>query len=355
MKIIGCDFHTRQQQIEMLDRETGEIVQLRLEHHNGEAKRFYQQLSGAVIVGIEATGYTRWFEQMLAELGHELWVGDAAKIRASVVRKQKNDERDAAHILELLVQDRFPRIWMPTPAERDLRQLVLHRVKLVQIRTKVMNQLQALAMGQGLCRRKKLWSKVGRAELEGLPLGPWASRRRKELLELLEQLDKPIAELLQAAQEQAAAHPAAARLMTHPGVGPLTSLSFVLTIGEVERFAHSRQVSSYLGLDPRLDCSASRLRMGAISKQGSSTTRWLLVEAGQTAARKDPQLRRLYQRLKFRRGSQIAKVAVARRLAVRLYWMLRSQANYQDLVAQLVRMRGSSGSAVMEAVGPSRG
>lgn len=355
MKIIGCDFHTRQQQIEMLDRETGEIVQLRLEHHNGEARRFYEQLCGPVIVGIEATGYTRWFERMLAELGHELWVGDAAQIRASVVRKQKNDERDATHLRKLMSENRFPKIWMPTVAERDLRQLVLHRVKLVQMRTKVMNQLHAIAMGQGLCRKRKLWSKAGRAELEALALDPWAARRRKELLELLDQMEKPIAELDVAVEKQAAAHPAAARLMTHPGVGPLTSLSFALTIGEVGRFQRSRQVSSYLGLDPRLNCSADRMRIGSISKQGNSTTRWLLVEAGQTAARKDAELRRLYQRLKFRRGSQIAKVAVARRLAVRLYWMLRRQSDYQELRAQLVRLRGSSSSAVMEAVGPSRG
>ena len=354
MKIIGCDFHTRQQQIEMLDTETGEIVQLRLEHHNGEARRFYEQLRGPVIVGIEATGYTRWFEQMLAELGHELWVGDAAQIRAAVVRKQKNDERDATHLRRLLSEGRFPKIWMPTVAERDLRQLVLHRVKLVQMRTKVMNQLQAMAMGQGLCRKKKLWSKAGRQELEALALEPWASRRRKELLELLDQMEKPIAELDDAVEKQAAAHPAAARLMTHPGVGPLTSLAFALTIGEVERFRRSRQVSSYLGLDPQLNSSADRVRIGSISKQGSSTTRWLLVEAGQTAARKDAELRRLYQRLKFRRGSQIAKVAVARRLAVRLYWMLRSRADYGELLAQLVRLRGSSSNAVMEAVDPSR-
>ncbi len=353
MKIIGCDFHTRQQQVAMLDRETGEFVQRRLEHANGEARRFYEQLSGPVLVGIEATGYTRWFERMLSELGHELWVGDAARIRASVVRKQKNDRLDAKYLLDLLIEERFPKIWMPSLAERDLRQLVLHRVKLVQMRTKVMNQLHALAMGEGLCRKKKLWSERGRAELAALTLGPWASRRRKELLELLDYLERPIAELRREIERQAAAHPAAARLMTHPGVGPLTSLAFVLTIGEVERFKRARQVSGYLGLDPKMNCSASRMRIGPISKQGSSTTRWLLVEAGQSAARKDEDLRRLYRRLKFRRGSQIAKVAVARRLAVRLYWMLRSQSNYRELEARLVRMRGSSGSGVMEAVVPS--
>src|SRR5450755_2432868 len=101
MMIIGCDLHTRYQQIAMLDTDTGELVERRLEHENGEARAFYSALLGPVRVGIEATGYTHWFEDLLAELGHELWMGDAAKIRASVIRKQKTDARDAAHRREL--------------------------------------------------------------------------------------------------------------------------------------------------------------------------------------------------------------------------------------------------------------
>lgn len=226
------------------------MVEQRLEHENGEARTFYAQLPKPVRVGIEATGYTQWFEQMLAELGHGLWVGDAAEIRASVVRKQKTDSRDAADILELLVQERFPRIWTPTPAERDVRPLVLHRVKLVQMRTKVMNQLHAMAMGQGLCRKKKLWTTVGRQELEALRLRPWASRRRQELLQLLDQLQSSIGEWDRAVQQQAAGNRAAVLLMAHPGVGPVTSLSFVLTLGPSSRFRRGRQVASYLGLHP---------------------------------------------------------------------------------------------------------
>ncbi len=348
MRIIGCDFHPRQQQVALLDTDSGELVERQLQHENGEAARFYKQLPRPVRVGIEATGYTQWFERLLESLGHELWFGDAAAIRASVVRRQKNDQRDAAHILQLLVENRFPRIWVPTPAERDLRQLLLHRVKLVQMRTKVMNQLHALAMSEGVCRKNKLWNQAGRRELEALPLGPWAERRRRELLVWLDQWKAPIAELDRAAEQQAAAHPQARLLMTHPGVGPLTALSFVLTVGPVERFPRSRQLSGYLGLDPKMHASGQHTRIGSISKQGNSTVRWLLVEAGQTAARRDAELRRLYQRLKFRRGSQIAKVAVARRLAVRLYWMLRSQVDYAGLTTQLVRLRGSSSSAVRE-------
>lgn len=345
MKIVGCDLHTRYQQIAMLDEETGELVERRLEHENGEACTFYASLQGPVRVGIEATGHTRWFERMLAELGQELWMGDAAQIRASMVRKQKTDARDAAHLLELLLSGRFPRLWRPTMAERDLRQLVWHRQKLVWMRNAVGNQLHALAMGEGVCRKKKLFSKKGRAELESLALDRWASRRRQELLRMLDQLDASLEEFDQAVAEQAEQNQAARLLMTHPGVGPVTSLAFVLTLGPVERFRRSKQVVSYLGLNPREHSSGGRQRMGSISKQGNPMMRSLLVEAGHTAARLDAELRQDYQRLKLRRGSGVAKVAIARKLAIRMYWMLRSQANY----AQLVRMQGSPRGTLVQA------
>ncbi len=210
---------------------------------------------------MKATGHTRWFERMLAELGHELWIGDAAQIRASVVRKQKTDARDAAHLLELLLSERFPRIWGPTMAERDLRQLVWPRQKLVWMRNAVGNQLHALAMGEGVCRKKKLFTKKGRAaELESLGLGVWASYRRQELLTMLDRFDGSLGELDRAVAEQAEQNAAAVLLMTHPGVGPVTSLAFVLTLGPVERFERSKQVVSYLGLNPREHSSGGRQR-----------------------------------------------------------------------------------------------
>jgi len=210
MLIIGCDFHTRYQQIAMAREETGELlVERRLDHASGEAHAFYRSLQSSqepVRVGIEATGPIHWFERLLADLGYELWIGDSAKIRASEVRKQKTDERDAALILDLLLAKRFPRIWVPTPAQRDLRQLLWHRHKLVSMRTMLGNQLHALAMSQGLCRKKKLFTKKGRVELVSLGLAPWASRRREELLKLLDQLEPPIAELDRAVLEEAKRH-----------------------------------------------------------------------------------------------------------------------------------------------------
>ena len=343
MNIMGCDLHTRYQVVAWIEKETGEIMTRRLEHESGEVRAFYAQWPRGARVGVEATFPALWFERLLAECGHELWVGDAARIRASEVRQQKTDTRDAEHMLDLLLAGHFPRIWVPSLAERDLRQLLVHRMKLVRTRTAVKNQLHALAIGQGVCRKRKLWSARGRAELEGLALLPWASRRRRELLEWLARLEGPIGELDRAVEEEARKREEALRLMTHPGVGPVVSLAYVLTLGPVERFPNSRKVVSYLGLNPREHSSGGRQRLGAISKQGNSMMRWLLVEAAQTAARLDPELHRAYQRLKFRRASGVAKVAIARRLAVRLYWMLRAQRNY----AQLVRTSGSPSSAVV--------
>jgi len=344
MKIVGCDLHTRYQQIAMLDEETGELIERRLEHASGEAEEFYRQLTRPVRVGVEATGYTRWFERMLAQLGHELWVGDAARIRASAVRKQKTDARDAAQLLELLLTGRFPRLWRPSVGERDLRHLLWHRQKLVWMRNAVGNQLHALAMGEGICRKKKLFTKKGRCELQGLQLDPWASRRRQELLGMLDQIDASVEQFDQAVSQEAAQRSAAVLLMTHPGVGPVTSLAFVLMVGPVDRFQRSKQLVSYLGLNPREHSSGGRQKLGSISKQGNPMLRGLLVEAGHTAARLDAELRQDYQRLKLRRGGSVAKVAIARKLAVRMYWMLRRQMNY----TQLVRMQGSSRGTLVQ-------
>lgn len=135
MIIIGCDFHTRFQQIAMLDPTTGEIVERRLEHATSEAEKFYASLPGPARVGVEATIRAQWFKRVLSRHGHELWIGDAAAIGAARVRKQKTDSRDALHILDLLLTNRFPQIWMPSQAERDLRHLLRHRHKLVGYRT----------------------------------------------------------------------------------------------------------------------------------------------------------------------------------------------------------------------------
>jgi transposase len=294
MMIVGVDYHPSFQQIAFLLEEIGECGEQRLDHDRGEAERFYRDLKQRGIrvrVGMEATGYSRWFERLLAELDFELWIGDPAEIKAKRVKKQKTDRKDAEFLLKLMREDRFPRIWAPSPENRDLRQLLWHRHRLVQMRTRIMNQLQALAMNEGQRWKSKLWSKQGRTELEKLALAPWASRRRRELLELLDRLNPTIEELARAVEQEVRKRPEVLRLMTHPGVGPITALAFVLIIGTPERFARGKQIGTYVGMVPSEDSSGDKQRLGHISKQGSSLLRYLLVEAAQAATRFNPHWR----------------------------------------------------------------
>jgi transposase len=332
MIIIGCDFHPSWQQIAWLDSETGEAGDRKLVHAEGEAKQFYQRLAHPALIGMEATGNSQWFIELVEDLGHAIWIGDAAQIRASYVRKQKTDKRDAAHLLKLVVEGRFPRLWTPNREQRDLRQLVLHRHKLVQIRSRVKNELQHLSMNKGMQRKRRLWSQVGMQLLRELPLKPWAAHRREDLLGLLAMLDRQVGALDEAVERAAKDHPQARLLMTHPGVGPNTALAYVLTMGDVSRFARGKQVASYLGLIPREETSGGRQKLGAISKQGNRLLRSLLVEVSHTVVRCDPQLRREYLHRCHRKPKGVAKVAMARKLAVRLYWMLRTQVGYPEIV-----------------------
>jgi transposase len=316
-----------------VDTETGELQERALQHRE-EAEKFYRELAAQglkVRVGMEASGHARWFERLLAELNVELWIGDAAEIRTKRVRKQKTDRQDAQLILKLMLKDDFPQIWVPSWENRDLRQLLWHRHRMVQARTRLMNQLQAVALNEGLRCKKRLWREAGRQQLEGFRLAPWASRRRQDLLELLDRLNPTIAELTQAIEREVEKCPEARRLQTHPGVGPLTALAFVLIIGKADRFRCGKQIASYLGLVPLEDSSGSRRRLGHITKQGNSLLRFLLVEAAQVTVRSDSGWRSKYHHLMMRRGRKIAKVAMARRLAVRMYWMMRKGWNYEQL------------------------
>ena len=332
MVLIGCDFHPSWQQVCWVDMATGETGEQKLVHALGEAEKFYRQLPAPALIGMEATGNCQWFVERVTALGHDVWIGDAAKIRASEVRQQKHDKRDAALLLQLLIEGRFPRIWTPSSQHRDMRQLLIHRHKLVGLRAQAKNGLQHLAMNQGVQKKRRLWSAAGQKLLRELPLAPWASRRREDLLRVMAMLDQQV-QSLDLAVKQAAENDQNARLlMSQPGVGPVTSLAFVLTMGDVSRFPRGKQVASYLGLIPREYSSGGHQRLGSISKQGNRFMRMLLVEAAQVAVRCDPGFRNEYLHRCHSKPKGVAKVAAARKLAIRLYWMLRTQTRYPEIV-----------------------
>lgn len=330
MRIIGCDLHASQQTIAMLDCESGEVVERTLTHDGTTIREFYAGLPRPVVVGIEATGSMGWFLRLMAELEITCHVGHPATIRRAETRRQKHDRRDAALLLELLTQDRFPSIWRPSTELGDLRALLLHRHQWVRIRTRVMNARQGMALAHGIRRRAGLWSRDGQATIASLPLPPHAAYRRTQLQALYGHLTEQINELDQRVRTHAQERAQAARLMTHPGVGPVTALATEVFLGDPTRFADGKAVTSYVGLIPSEYSSGDRQRLGKITKQGNPLLRLLWCEATIHAVQRDPTLRRFYRRKLQQKGFGKARVAAARKLGIRLWILLRDQIDYAE-------------------------
>jgi transposase len=330
MRIIGCDLHASQQTIAMLDDETGDVVEATLRHEGETVHNFYATLPRPVVVGIEATGSMGWFLAMMDSLAIPCHVGHPAKIRSAEPRRQKHDRRDARLLLDLLRQDRFPSIWLPSGELRDLRALLLHRDQWVRLRTRVMNALQGIALAHGVRRGARLWSTAGQAALAALPLAPHAADRRSDLQRLLAELDDHVAELTRRVTAIATVRPDACRLMTHPGVGPVTALATEVFLGDPTRFPDSKAVASYVGLIPSEYSSGSRQRLGRLTKQGNRFLRFLWCEAAMHAVRRDPTLSRFYRRKLQQKGLGKARVAAARRLGIRLWILLRDRIDYAE-------------------------
>jgi transposase len=343
MRIIGCDLHARQQTLAMLDTTTGEMVNLTLRHEGNEVREFYSQLPRPVLVGIEATGSMQWFLNLMDELGIACQVGHPATIRAAEPRKQKHDRRDADLLLKLLAEQRFPAIWLPRKELLDLRALLLHRHQWVRIRTRIQNALQAMALANGLRRGPGLWSYDGQAKIAVLPLLPHASYRRSALQAMYRKMEEEIENLTQQVAEQAGQRSGARLLMTHPGVGPVTALATEVFLGDPKRFADGKALASYVGIIPREYSSGERQRLGGVTKQGSPLLRFLWYEAGAHAVRRDPELKRFYLRKLIQKGLGKARVAVARKLGIRLWIMLRDEIDYQEFCRR--GQRQQSGAA----------
>jgi transposase len=336
----GIDFHARQQTVCSLKTETGELVTQELKHDNKEAlRKFYASMGGPLIVGLEASGYTPWFEQLLEELGHQVWLGDATEIRRRARRRQKNDRRDAELILELMLRDEFPRIHRPTPESREILRMLRYRHKLVKLRTMVKNSLQSLSIQAGLSLQARLFTRQGTQQLRALALSPVMATQRQQWLELLQELNQRITETEGWLKQQALSDPRIQLLRTHPGLGLLSALGIVHTLIPVDRFPNTRKVAAYGGFDPMERSSADKKRYLGISKAGSRLLRFLLIEATQTAVKADPELKRFYRRLAQRRGKPKAKVAAARKLLIRSFIMLRDELNYAEFQQRAVAAR----------------
>lgn len=339
---IASDFHCKYQKVAWLDTEDGEIRMADVDHVDVvKVREFFSQFPAGSVLGMETSGYSYWFEELVVSLGLELRIGHSQRIAASRPRRQKNDSLDAEHMLDLLVQGKFPTIWRPSPENRAQRALIAQRCRLVKIKTQLTNAVRALAYNYNVLVKRGHLSAAKKKQIAGVCMNPLFSEQRDEMLGLIDQLQKAVDSKEKQIEQLVEANEAARRLDTVPGVGPCTALATVLVLGPVERFANAKSVVCYVGLDcmeDSTDNAHKARRYGSISKQGNALLRWLLIQCATraTAARatNSPPCawRRLYYRLLHRKDWRVAKTAAARKLLVCLYVLLRDGIDYPEFV-----------------------
>ena len=333
---IGVDFHPHQQTIAYCNTDQdGEVFQTSLAHNVEQVRKFYEQLPKA-IVGIEASCRAAWFEHLMNELGHQLLVGNPTLIRARARSRHKSDKRDADLILDLLLKQEFPALWRRSLESQSVLEQLRFRHQLVKQRTQVCNRLQALAHNAGL-RKQRMQNQKARTALMQASLSETLQFQREQLFEILDDLNKRIKVIEQWLELKAANDKQVHLLLSHKGVGLLSALAVVHTLGDVSRFQTSKQAVAFSGLDPLENSSAGKVRFGSISKAGNRELRHLLGQAIHVAVRYDGELKSFYKRLAARRSKSVAKVAATRKLLVRLFIMLRDGIDYTEF-----KRRGSA-------------
>ena len=327
---IGVDFHPHQQTLAWCDTQTGDTRTLDLPNDPETVRNFYSSLPEPAVVGIEASARARWFENMLFETSHKLFVGNPVLIRKRATSRHKNDRRDAELILRLLLSDEFPAIWRRPPESDQILEILRLRQSLVRQRTGSYNRLQAVAHDVGL-PKGRIRTKRFQTLLREASMDEAASMRREHLFSLVEKLDEQIGELNRWLEKKADSDKQVQLLLSQKGVGKLTALAVVHTLGDVSRFSRlSKQIVSFAGLDPVEDSSAGRVRFGSISKAGSRLLRYQLGLSAQIACRSDAKLKSFYKRLAKKKPKPVAKVATARKLLVKLAIMLRDQITAEE-------------------------
>jgi len=320
---IGVDFHPHQQTAAWCDTATGEVRTIDLKHDLGRVREFYQSFSEPAVIGIEASAKATWFENMLVETGHQLFVGNPVLIRKRATSRHKNDRRDAELILNLLIRGEFPALWRRPPESTEVIDIIGLRAQLVRQRTQMYNRLQALAHSVGM-PKVRMRTAAAQAVLKAVDMDEASSLRREHLFELVDELNLRIDRLNEWLMKKAEGNFSVRLLQTQKGVGFLTALITVHTLGDLTRFKKvAKEVTSFAGLDSRESSSAGRVRFGAITKAGSPLLRHHLGQAAMIATRFDARLKAFHKRLAKRKPKAVARTAASRKLLVKLAIMLR--------------------------------
>lgn len=330
-QFVGIDLHKDVSQMAVL-RESKSPSQLRLANDVVTVERVLKKLPKGSKIALEAMGSWWWMVDLAQKTGHEVFLSHPKQTKAIASARLKSDKVDALMLAKLLKADLLPTVWIPPENQRHLRELLTHRARLVRQRTAVINELRAVYAKRNIDPQAKLGrvrpSVAGAEDLSGY--GPRIVGEDVELLGFINRqiggLDK---ELTKIALEDAQSK----RLMTIPGVGPVSAVAVSCWIGEIARFSNAKKLASYFGLAPRVRQSAETERHGHITKEGNRMVRSLVIQAALVHTRrgKAPS-RKHYLGVLRRRGKQIARVAVANKILGAIFHMMKEQIDYHEFL-----------------------
>ncbi len=343
MRFIGLDVHRDFCEVAISDggraRSAG-----RIDTSPQALELFAGSLAPTDRVVLESTGNALAIARILEPHVAEVVVANPMQLRAICHAKVKNDRFDARTLAELLAVDLIPRVWVSDERTRVLRRLTSRRAQLVRQRTRVKNEVSAVLVRnlKGRPPATDVFGKRGRRWLTDLELPVDEHDTIAACLRQIDFLDAEIARVDRHLAEHALNSAEIKRLMTIPGIDVTTAATLIAAIGDIRRFESAKRLVGYLGLDARVRQSGVAVaRHGRISKEGTSAARHVLVQAAWAAIKTPGPLRAFYQRVKARRGAQIAIVAVARKLAMLCWQLLTREQDYAyqrpTLVARKLR------------------
>jgi transposase len=328
---VGVDLHKRVSQLARL-REAKPASQLRFTNDVVTVEKLLKKLPQGSKIAFEATGSWWWFVDLAERTGHEVVMSHPKQTKAIASARLKSDKVDALMLARLLKADFLPTVWIPPAVQRHLRELLAHRARLVRQRTSVINELHALYAKRNIdCGM--IFHRVRPPAFRAADLGGYGERIAEEDVALLGFLNRQLQGLDKELKTIAEQDPVSKRLMTIPGVGPVSAVAASCWIGTIERFSNSKKLSSYFGLAPKVRQSAERERHGHITKEGNRMVRWLLIQAALWHIRRGPvSSRKHYLGVLKRRGKQIARVAAANKLLGIMFQMLKEKIDYEEFL-----------------------
>jgi transposase len=300
------------------------LKQSQVVNEGAALRAWLRQVPAPRQVVVEASGFWPAFARAVQPEAERVVMVHPQRMKAIASARLKNDKVDSETLAQLSRADLLPEAWMANEPTQQLRLLTRLRITLGQQRAKAKNQLQAVLHQEGFLKpMADVFGKRGRAWLAGLALSPAGRVVVEVWLRVVDQMDQAILEQETALRKMAAADARAKWLQTVPGIGAYSAMVILAEIGEIERFPTKQALASYAGLTPSVRESAGKRKRGGIGHHGSGTLRWILLQVAQVAARCSPAARAWYLRLRQRKPSQVAKIALARKLLAAVWALLR--------------------------------